>query len=101
MPIFAILSDIVYDTIKENIINGVLPEEEKISETQLAKQLNVSRTSLCGTELKQSDEFSRYDQYFHTLIYNIAGSERLSKLSGLIQDARMRIYLAREWLVEE
>lgn len=41
---YVLLSDLVYQTIKDGIINGSIPAGEKVSETQLAKQLNVSRT---------------------------------------------------------
>lgn len=41
---YELLSDIVYNTIKEAIISGDLEAETKISETKLAKELGVSRT---------------------------------------------------------
>lgn len=41
---YVLLSDLVYGTIKDGIINGSIPAGEKVSETQLARQLNVSRT---------------------------------------------------------
>lgn len=41
---YLLLSDLVYNTIKEGIIDGSITPGEKVSETQLARQLNVSRT---------------------------------------------------------
>ncbi|MBE6018850.1 MAG: GntR family transcriptional regulator [Clostridiales bacterium] len=41
---YALLSELVYNAIKDSILKGELPPGEKISESSLARKLDVSRT---------------------------------------------------------
>ena len=41
---YSLLSELVYDAIKDSILKGELPPGEKISESALARKLDVSRT---------------------------------------------------------